>query len=82
MQPNEIRWLSDLTEEVFKGNGQKKEADSFVKREGESFSGDSYGGMQKFQVSLLQPVYAAWFHERIPPQRGGGVRQFLHCGKV
>ena len=38
--------------------------------------------MQKFQVSLLQPVYAAWFHERIPPQRGGGVRQFLHCGKV
>ena len=33
MQPNEIRWFSDLTEEVFKGNGQKKEADSFVKRE-------------------------------------------------
>ncbi len=32
MQPNEIRWLSDLTEEVFK-EMDRKEADSFVKRE-------------------------------------------------
>ncbi len=37
--------------------------------------------MQKFQVSLLQPVYAAWFHERIPPQRGGGVRRFYIAEK-
>lgn len=61
---------------------RKKKRIHLSKENEKVFSGDSYGGMQKFQVSLLQPVYAAWFHERIPPQRGGGVRQFLHCGKV
>lgn len=38
--------------------------------------------MQKFQIALFQPLCAAWFYERFPSQCGGGVCQFLHCGKV